>query len=98
MVGTSPGMISFVERDRNRPNYEIIAKIAHCLDTTTDYLIFGDNGKNNNPEPLEIISDNELVDKHNIVNRMVNLSPVDQKIILQILTRMERKTQLRSII
>ena len=31
------------ENDRNRPNYEMLAKIAKELGTSTDYLIVGNN-------------------------------------------------------
>ncbi len=43
LVGTSAGLISFIERDRNRPNYEIVKKLALVFETTTDYLITGFN-------------------------------------------------------
>jgi transcriptional regulator with XRE-family HTH domain len=40
-IGASPGLISFIERDRNKPSYEIIRRISNVLGTTTDYLISG---------------------------------------------------------
>ncbi|RKZ28913.1 hypothetical protein DRQ36_09750 [bacterium] len=42
LVGTSPGLVSFIERDRNKPNYEIVGRIAKVLGTSTDYLILGE--------------------------------------------------------
>jgi len=43
LVGRSAGLISFIERDRNLPNYKIVKKLALVFETTTDYLINGDN-------------------------------------------------------
>lgn len=42
LVGTSPGLISFIERNRNKPNYQIVGRMATVLGTTTDFLIFGE--------------------------------------------------------
>lgn len=42
LIGTSPGLISFIERNRNKPNYRIVGRIAKILETSTDYLIFGE--------------------------------------------------------
>jgi len=42
LVGTSPGLISFIERNRNKPNYQIVGRMATVLGTSTDYLIFGE--------------------------------------------------------
>ena len=42
ITSTSAGLISFIERDRNRPNYDIVRRLAMALNTTTDYLIIGD--------------------------------------------------------
>ena len=42
LVGTSPGLISFIERDRNKPNYQIVGRMAKILGTTCDYLIYGE--------------------------------------------------------
>jgi len=42
MVGTSPGLISFIERNRNKPNYQIAGRMAKVLGTSADYLIFGE--------------------------------------------------------
>ncbi len=97
IVDTSPGLISFIERDRNRPNYEIIARIASKLGTTTDYLIFGDKKSNTSNETTKLaFKEKELIEKYDILSRMSNLSSVDQKIILQILDRMEKKTKMRA--
>jgi len=96
MVETSPGLISFIERDRNRPNYEIIARIANKLGTTTDYLIFGDKKSDSGGETTKLaFKEKELIEKYDLLSRMSNLSSVDQKIILQILDRMEKKSQMR---
>ncbi|MFP4458111.1 MAG: helix-turn-helix domain-containing protein [Candidatus Zixiibacteriota bacterium] len=96
MVHTSPGLISFIERDRNRPNYEIIARIANKLSTSTDYLIFGEKRQASQTDISKLaIREQELIEKHDLLNRMSNLSHVDQKIILQILSRMERKAKMR---
>ena len=43
MVGTSPGLISFIERNRNKPNYQITGRMAKVLGTSVDYLIFGED-------------------------------------------------------
>lgn len=94
MVDTSPGLISFIERDRNRPNYEIIARIANKLNTTTDYLIFGERKKEEELNRFAL-KEQELIEKHDLLTRISNLSSTDQKIILQILSRMERKAQIR---
>jgi transcriptional regulator with XRE-family HTH domain len=96
MISTSPGLISFIERDRNRPNYEIIARLAKNLSTTTDFLIYGERKKDAGvvEKPAMNKVERELLEKHDVLNRMSNLSVVDQKIILQILSRMEKKTQL----
>jgi len=42
LIGTSAGLISFIERDRNRPNYEIVRRLASVFNTTTDFLINGE--------------------------------------------------------
>ncbi len=41
LVGTSAGLVSFIERDKSKPNYKIVEKIALVFDTSTDYLING---------------------------------------------------------
>ena len=96
MVETSPGLISFIERDRNRPNYEIIARIAKKLDTTTDYLIFGDKKSDKHKETTKLaFKEKELIEKYDILSRISSLSSVDQKIIIQIIDRMEKKTKMK---
>jgi len=55
LVGTSPGLISFIERNRNKPNYQIVGRMAKVLGTSTDYLILGED---NYLEPTE-----ELIDQ-----------------------------------
>lgn len=42
LIGTSPGLISFIERNRNKPNFRIVGRMAKVLGTSTDYLIFGE--------------------------------------------------------
>ncbi len=42
LIGTSPGLISFIERNRNKPNYRIVGRMAKILETSTDYLILGE--------------------------------------------------------
>jgi len=52
MVGTSPGLISFIERDRNKPNYRIIGRLAKVLGISTDYLIFGEEARSESMSDL----------------------------------------------
>ncbi|MCD6098788.1 helix-turn-helix transcriptional regulator [bacterium] len=40
-VNVSPGLISFVERDKNRPSIDVVFRMAKFFGTTTDYLIAG---------------------------------------------------------
>jgi len=40
-VNVSPGLISFVERDKNRPSIDVVLRMANFFGTTTDYLITG---------------------------------------------------------
>jgi transcriptional regulator with XRE-family HTH domain len=58
-VGTSQKQISRYERDRNDPTGEVLARLAHALNTTTDYILgitdSPDNTVNeNNLDDLEI--------------------------------------------
>ena len=52
MVGTSPGLISFIERDRNKPNYQIVGRMAKVLGTTSDFLIYGEESSPESTEEL----------------------------------------------
>ncbi len=52
LVGTSPGLISFIERDRNKPNYQIVGRMAKVLGTTSDYLIYGGEASSESTEEL----------------------------------------------
>jgi len=52
LVGASPGLISFIERNRNKPNYLIIGRIAKVLGTTSDYLIYGSEASGESTEEL----------------------------------------------
>lgn len=55
LLGISPGLISFIERDRNKPNYQIVGRMARILKVSSDYLIFGDD--------VESMSPNQLLDR-----------------------------------
>ena len=63
LVGTSAGLISFIERDRNRPNYEIVRRLAMVFETTTDYLISGTSANNAPDEELVQRLKNEVTEK-----------------------------------
>ena len=52
LVGTSPGLISFIERNRNKPNYQIVGRMAKILGTTCDYLIYGGEASEESTEEL----------------------------------------------
>ena len=43
IIGVAQPLYNKWENDRNRPNYEMLAKIAKELGTSTDYLIVGNN-------------------------------------------------------
>ncbi len=42
LIGISAGLVSFIERDRNRPNYQIVRKLASVFECSTDFLINGE--------------------------------------------------------
>jgi len=52
MVGTSPGLVSFIERNLNKPNYEIVGRMAKVLAVSTDYLILGEEPNAEQAEEL----------------------------------------------
>lgn len=52
-IGTSSGLISFIERDKNKPSYEVIRRLSEVLGTTTDYLIYGEDLVNRLERVLE---------------------------------------------
>ncbi|MCK5833574.1 helix-turn-helix transcriptional regulator [bacterium] len=52
LVGSSPGLISFIERNQNKPNYLIIGRIAKILGTSCDYLIYGGEASGESTEEL----------------------------------------------
>ena len=108
LIGTSAGLISFIERNKNKPNYDIIRKLSIVLDTSTDYLINGVHSAGSlkkaledlkqpfyvNSENIKNLSESELslLEKHNVLARLSKLNKVDLKILLGILKRMENKT------
>ncbi len=107
LIGTSAGLISFIERNKNKPSYEIIRRLSLVLGTSADYLISGKPSADALTKALEELdkpfyvsskeitnlSDNEkeLLDKHNILSRLSHLNKLDLKIILDILDRMEKR-------
>lgn len=52
LVGSSPGLISFIERNMNKPNYMVIGRIARVLGTSCDYLIFGTESSGESTDDL----------------------------------------------
>lgn len=52
MVGTSPGLVSFIERNLNKPSYEIVGRMAKVLAVSTDYLILGEEPNTEHAEEL----------------------------------------------
>jgi transcriptional regulator with XRE-family HTH domain len=72
LIGTSPGLISFIERDRNKPSYFIIGRMSKVLGTTTDFLIFG--------EQTEPVTTQELINRLRSEIYEENLSTGELKI------------------
>ncbi len=99
LVGISAGLISFIERDRNKPNYEIVRRLAIVLETTTDYLINGTPPSHKAPE-------DELIERlrseakyklayHNHINlpediseKIARLSPYDRYVLLKLIDKL----------
>ena len=77
LVGTSPGLISFIERDRNKPNYQIVGRMAKILGTTSDYLIYGSEASSESTEELIKRLKKELGTDNNSATQ--NGLPVSQK-------------------
>jgi transcriptional regulator with XRE-family HTH domain len=46
-------MISYYEKNKKRPSYEVLAKIADIFDVSVDYLL----GRTDDPRPVEEITD-----------------------------------------
>ncbi len=109
LIGTSAGLISFIERDKNKPSCEIIRRLAIVLGTSADYLISGKPSAESLKKTLEELkhpfyvtseqithlSDRELelLEKHEVLTRLSKLNRLDLKIILGILERMEKKSK-----
>ena len=107
-IGTSAGLISFIERDKNKPSYEVIHRLSILFGVSTDYLISGTPSTNSLKKALEELkqpffidseritnlsdTELELLKKHNVLTRLSKLNRLDLKIILGILDRMEKKT------
>ncbi|MCD6595207.1 helix-turn-helix transcriptional regulator [bacterium] len=101
LVGKSAGLISFIERDRNLPSYQIVRKLALVFETTTDYLINGDNP--NNPmedefidklryeisERMEMFQQTEI-EKTELSKRISKLSKSDRYVLIHILDKLEQ--------
>lgn len=93
LVGTSPGLISFIERNRNKPNYQIVGRMAKILDTTADYLIFGE-------EPL-VESTEELLEEiraelfEDLDGEMISVSEKERELVkkFNILSRLADMTR-----
>jgi len=81
-IDVSPSLISFIENDKNNPNFSIIANIAKIFNTTTDYLIFGDATS----IKQDFYGENDdFIIRHNLVSRILSLPQVDQNTLLGIL-------------
>mgnify|MGYP000226887189 CR=1 FL=1 len=95
----SAGLVSFIERDRNRPNYEIVRRLANVLETSTDYLITGNTSVKN--------TINQLVHQHlvetgrkrknakaarprkSLPGKITKLAPEDQALIQNVVEKIE---------
>lgn len=67
-IGIHVTNISRYERGENKPNTEILQKIANALDVTTDYLMDGSV----NDKAQNVISDKELLSQFLRVEKLPN--------------------------
>jgi transcriptional regulator with XRE-family HTH domain len=93
LVGTSPGLISFIERNRNKPNFQIVGRMAKILDTTADYLIFGEEPLMESTEDLIEEIRAELFEDFD--GEMISVSEKERELVkkFNILTRLANLTR-----
>ena len=104
LVGISAGLISFIERDRNKPNYEIVRRLAIVLETTTDYLINGTPPRHKPPEEelierlrseakYKMAYHNNMSIPENISEKIARLSPYDRYVLLKLIDKLAPEDQ-----
>jgi len=96
LIGTSAGLISFIERDRNRPNYEIVRRLAAVFSTSTDYLINGDSSPKYSIDELLTRVRNDakaksVKSKGKLADRIAKLSLDNQALVAHIIDKMESR-------
>jgi len=78
-IGVHFTQISRYERGETKPNAEAMTKLAHALDTTTDFLMNGTTSDvvNNAGLDKEIISKFKLIQEMNVDDKKTVLSLMD---------------------
>ncbi|MGB9561960.1 MAG: helix-turn-helix domain-containing protein [bacterium] len=90
-IGTSSGLISFIERDKNKPSYEVIRRLSEVLGTSTDYLIYGKSSLSRLEDLLEKARLEARVPYFIDTNNGNELKPEQKKLLAEnILARLSR--------
>lgn len=90
-IGTSSGLISFIERDKNKPSYEVIRRLSEVLGTSTDYLIYGKDALGRLEELFERLKAEASMPYYLDAENGNNLSAEQKELLTQnILARLSR--------